>query len=79
MVELLKQSISSGQFNPFSGALYSQTGMVQDEGAGSLSPEEVMGMDWLEESIIGRIPMMEELTEQAKPVILQQGLDNRKG
>jgi basic membrane lipoprotein Med (substrate-binding protein (PBP1-ABC) superfamily) len=79
MVELLKQSISSGQFNPFSGALYSQTGMVQDEDAGSLSPEEVMGMDWLEESVIGRIPMMEELTEQAKPVILQQGLDNRKG
>lgn len=31
-----------------------------------LSPEEVIEMDWLAENIIGRIPKIEELQEQAK-------------
>lgn len=79
LVELLKQTISSGQFNLFSGALYSQTGMVQGEDAGALTPEQVMGMDWLAENVIGEIPEIEELTDQAKPVISQQGLQSKKG
>ena len=44
-----------------------------------LSPEEVIEMDWLAENIIGRIPKIEELQEQAKPVLTQQGSETRKG
>ena len=33
-----------------------------------------MAMDWLAENIIGSIPKMEELKEQAAPVISQQGV-----
>ncbi len=79
LVELLKQTICSGQFELFSGALYSQNGMVQGEDAGSLTPEQVMEMDWLADNVIGEIPRAEELTEQAKPVISQQGLQGKKG
>ena len=31
-------------------------------------------MDWLAENVVGEIPLMEELTEQAGPVIKQQGV-----
>ncbi len=74
LTELLKATICSEQFNPFSGILYSQTGLVTDSPDRSLSPEEIMTMDWLAENIIGTIPAKEDLNEQAVPVIDQQGV-----
>lgn len=74
LVELLKATICTEQFNPFSGILYSQSGIVADDPNQSLSPEEIMTMDWLAENIIGSIPTKQELTEQAAPVINQQGV-----
>ena len=79
LVELLKNAISSESFNPFSGILYSQTGTVTDDPEGSLSPEEIMTMDWLAENVIGSIPKKEELKEQAVPVIDQQGVMKKEG
>ena len=74
LIELLKSTISSEVFNPFSGILYSQTGVMQDDPGASMLPEEIMTMDWLAENVVGEIPLMEELTEQAGPVIKQQGV-----
>ena len=79
LVELLKDRIVTGTFNPFSGVLYSQEGVVQDDPATSLTPEEIVTMDWLAENVIGSIPREEELKEQSKPVVLQQGIENKKG
>lgn len=75
LIELLKNTIRDEQWNPFSGILYSQTGMVQGDPARSLSPEEIVTMDWLAENIIGSIPKAVELQEDAKPVVSQQGLE----
>lgn len=79
LVELLKHTICAGDFNPFSGILYSQTGIIKGSPDNILSPEEIMTMDWLAENIIGSIPSDEELTEKAKPVLSQQGLQTKKG
>ena len=79
LVDFLKETISTGKFNPFSGILYSQGGIVQDDPAKSLTPEEIVTMDWLAENIIGSIPKEEELKEQSKPVVSQQGIENKKG
>ena len=75
LLELLKDTIGKGEFNPFSGVLYSQTDVVQDDPAASLSPEEIIRMDWLAENVIGSIPKNWQLQDQAKPVTLQQGVD----
>lgn len=74
LIELLKSTISSDVFNPFSGVLYSQEGVVQDKPNQSMLPEEIMTMDWLAENVVGSIPKKEELTETAAPVIKQQGV-----
>ena len=79
LVELLRETISTGKFNPFSGILYSQEGVVQDDPGKSLSPEEIVTMDWLAENVIGSIPKEEELKEQSRPVVSQQGIENKKG
>lgn len=74
LVELLKATICSEAYNPFSGILYSQDGIIQSDPEASMQPEEIMTMDWLVENVIGSIPTKEELTEQAEPVIKQQGV-----
>lgn len=74
LVDLLKNTICLGKYNPFSGVLYSQNGIIREHPEDTLSPEEIIKMDWLAENIIGTIPEPEELTEQAKPVLSQQGL-----
>lgn len=75
LVELLKNTIHMEEVNPFYGILYSQTGMVQGDPNVSLSPEEIATMSWLAENIRGTIPKPEELQEEAKPVVSQQGLE----
>lgn len=75
LVQLLKHTISSGEFNPFAGVLYSQSGVVQEAGDNVLTPEKIITMDWLAENVIGSIPKMDDLVEKAKPVVLQQGVE----
>ena len=75
-IRLLKDNITRGEFNPFSGVLYSQDGMVQSDPNKALSPEEIITMDWLAENVVGSIPTRKELTDQAKPVTQQSGLEN---
>lgn len=75
LVDLLKKNFYTESFNPFSGILYSQTGIIQNEPEESLSAKDIITMDWLAENVIGSIPSPVELTESAQPVINQQGLE----
>ena len=75
LVDLLKGTIERGEFNPFTGILYSQKGIIQSDTKGSLSSEEIITMDWLAENIIGSIPTQQELKDQAKAVTLQSGVE----
>ena len=76
LVDLLKKSICEMNYNPFSGVLYSQSGIVQKNADAVMDPEEIITMDWLAENVIGYIPKMEDLIEKAKPVVMLQGIDN---
>lgn len=75
LIELLRKTICSNEFAVFSGVLYSQEGIVQDDPDRWMTPEEIVKMEWLAENVIGHIPTEEELREAAKPVVSQQGVD----
>ena len=77
LIDLLKNTICRDDFEPFSGVLYSQTGVVQMDANKVLSPEEIIEMDWLAENVIGSIPETEDLIEKAQPVVDLQGIDNK--
>lgn len=77
LIELLKETIMKGEFNPFTGVLYSQEGIVQADPDRSLTPEEIVNMDWLAENVVGHIPTKEELIETALPVVSQQGVEKK--
>lgn len=75
LIDLLKNTICNGHFNPFTGVLYSQDGVIQKESDRVMPPEEIIKMDWLAENVVGFIPKMEDLIDQAKPVVSKSGLD----
>ena len=77
LIDLLKRTIMNGEFNLFSGVLFSQDGVVQPDPNHILTPDELINMDWLAENVIGHIPTKEELLESAIPVYLQQGIDTK--
>lgn len=78
LIELLKKTICSGEFTPFSGKIYSQDGLVYDKGSEGINAEEIVTMDWLADNIIGSIPTMDEMVEEARPIVQVQGVARAK-
>ena len=75
LVNLLKETIRKGDFNPFSGVLYSQDGVINWREDDVLKPEEIVSMNWLAENVVGRIPAMDELVDNALPLVEKQGIE----
>ena len=74
LINFLKSSIRSGSFEPFEGLIHSQDGLVQCEEGQSLTPEQIITMNWLTDNVIGRIPEPEELTDAAQALVKLQGV-----
>lgn len=74
LIEFLKSSIRTGTFQIFCGPLYAQGGVLQCEKEKSLGPDEIITMDWLAENVIGKIPELDELTEEAQALVEFQGI-----
>lgn len=78
LIDLLKSNICEHDYNPFTGILYSQEGMIQDSVGKVMLPEEIVKMDWLAENVVGTIPKVDDLIEKAKPIVEKQGVDPSK-
>ena len=80
LAELLQNSIRADLYYPFRGKLYAQGGRVLD---GNLTPEQIIGMDWLAENIVGSIPQYDELNETGRATVDMVGVDavskNKRG
>ena len=73
LVRLLKGAISSGMYTPFTGNLTFPDGSVLSCGDG-LNPEDIMQMSRLLAHIHGFLPGIEDLREEFRPLLTQQGL-----
>lgn len=74
LIDLLKKSIRNGEFQPFGGPIYSQSGALQCGKGECLDADEIITMDWLVENVIGKIPELGELTEDALALVEFQGI-----
>ena len=48
--------------------------MILDDDEKSLSPDEIIEMDWLCDNVVGYIPTFDQLSSHAKPVVKVQGV-----
>ncbi len=78
LIELLKKSICRGEFPPFSGRISTNEGMVYHDIPEEITAEEIITMDWLVDNVIGFIPTMDQMEEDAKPIIQVQGVAKAK-
>ncbi|MBQ9421429.1 MAG: BMP family ABC transporter substrate-binding protein [Lachnospiraceae bacterium] len=66
LVRSLRDAVAAGTLHPFSGPLLSQDGRVRKGVSETLSPEEIIGIDWLADNVIGSIPEASELDPEAR-------------
>ena len=74
LIALLKETICRGDFNPFSGIMYSQNGVIKGQSSDALTSEEIITMDWLAQNIVGSIPSKDDLDEPARDLAAVQGV-----
>lgn len=72
LIKQLKKDIAKERFHPFAGKICSKDDVVQEKGR--LSAEEIIHMDWLNENVIGIIPVYEELNENARKLADVSGI-----
>lgn len=73
LVNLMKQAITQGDFHPFTGPLTDQDGIERCPASEILTPEQIMTMDWLSDNVIGSIPTLDDLTDDARPIVELRG------
>ena len=74
LANILCRGIIDGQLTVFHRAYRSQDGSVVSDGNRWLSPEDVLHMDYLLDSVDGEIPGFCELLDMAKPMVRLQGV-----
>lgn len=74
LIELLKKEIAVFHYNPFSGDLFDQDGTLRNKEGDSLTADQIITMDWLLDNVSGEVPDFDSLIEEAKPMVLLQGI-----
>ena len=74
LIDLMKQQIVSGALEPFSGPITAQDGTLVVQPNHSLTPDEIIRMDWLVENVDGIIPTSQQLSKDAQAVVEVQGI-----
>ncbi len=78
LVEILRRDIIGGNINPFDGELRSQEGVIRRAEDAPLTSMEVITMDWLNENVIGEIPKIDTLDDEAKATVKLSGVEKSK-
>ena len=72
--KLLREGLRSGSLDPFKRKLVAQDGRVINDGTRTLTPEELLHMDWLCENVDGSIPPFEEIAPFARDMVRELGV-----
>lgn len=78
LAETLRADIINGSFDPFGGELRSQDGLIKAAGERALSSIDIIEMDWLCENIVGEIPVIDALKEDAKTTVKVSGIEKSR-
>ena len=74
VTSLIREAIVKGEFKPFTGELKDQDGKVRNKPDEELDPDEIIEMDWLLDNVVGRVPEYEELDDNSKMLVINQGI-----
>ncbi|HIT31719.1 MAG TPA: BMP family ABC transporter substrate-binding protein [Candidatus Enterenecus stercoripullorum] len=79
LADFLRKGICGGVCEPFTMPIYTQNGWtIHGENNHSLSPEQIVSMDWLVENVEGSLPYYDQLTEEGKATVDLVGVNPSK-
>lgn len=71
---MLKKGIRSKSILPFRTRIFDQAGELRNDGEHSLTPEEILSMNWFCDNVIGSIPDFESLRPEHAETVRVLGL-----
>ena len=74
LARILEKGIMDGSIEPFHRKIRAQNGMIQNDGSRSLSPQEILRMDWFCDNIHGHIPTFEEILPMSQAMVRELGI-----
>ena len=74
MAKILRYGLLSGELDPFRRRIVAQDGTIKNDGTTTLTPEQLIHMDWLVENVVGAIPPIEEIELRSQPLIRELGI-----
>ncbi|MBR4542723.1 MAG: BMP family ABC transporter substrate-binding protein [Lachnospiraceae bacterium] len=74
MLRTFRADIRDMDLNPFTGPIFDQNGVMRCEDGQSLSAKESVSVDWLNDNIVGYIPDISELKDEAVDLVKVQGI-----
>lgn len=74
LADILKNGLKNGSIDPFHANITAQDGSIINDGSHSLSPEEIISMDWLCDRVEGHIPQFEELLPMSREIVRLLGV-----
>lgn len=72
LIKVMRKEIFTENFHPFQGEITLQDGTVIGKKQTALTPEQIITMNWYVDNVVGELPRLENLTEDAKMLISQQ-------
>ncbi|MCQ2436986.1 MAG: BMP family ABC transporter substrate-binding protein [Clostridia bacterium] len=78
MTDILRHGIRDGHIVPFAETITDQESNIRCKPGQTLTPAEIIGIDWLAQNVIGTIPETEHLTDEAKAFVELQGIRSIK-
>ena len=74
LASILRRDLIEGRIEPFLAEIVDRDGVLRCDGKTPLSPEEILRMDWLCDSVDGLIPPFESLLPRSQPLVRQLGV-----
>ena len=74
LTDILRNGLKDGTIDPFRRELIAQDGRVINDGTRTLSPEELLHMDWLCNNVDGEIPPFEKIAPFARDMVRELGV-----
>ena len=71
---ILRKGMQSGTIDPFKRVLIDQNGNMRNDGSRSLTPEELLHMDWLCSNVVGSIPPFEDILPYSQKMVRELGV-----
>ena len=74
LAHILEDGLRSGTLDPFKRKIIAQDGSLKNDGTQTLSPEELLRMDWLCENVVGEIPRFEDILPYSQTMVRELGI-----